>query len=97
MGLELCATRGDQWLHQLLATQIVRLTYFTWFAGEGYFCPFPKRPDQWFERFGFDQAAVKVEHHVWTARGMTAKTDRINQPGSYVLKHTGGQATSGAT
>lgn len=82
--LERCASRGDHWLHQNLAVQLLKIIYTGWFVAEGHLPPFPKRLPAWFERLAMDPAIVRLERACWESPELDSTTSAISAFGNEV-------------
>jgi hypothetical protein len=77
--LRACARRGDHWLFGRLADRLVRHAYFAWFAVEGYYCPFPKRVDEWIRHLDLSPEVAELHAEVWRTAELADRAAAIER------------------
>lgn len=79
------SSRGDLWLHDLLAVRLHKLVYSAWFLVEGHHPPFPKHLPDWFERYEMDGRIRRVEAAYWATSELAERDGRLHELASAVL------------
>lgn len=82
-------TRGDWWLHDLLAIRLHKLIYTGWFLAEGHYPPFPKYLDQWIELFGMDDQVRQLEAEYWAASDCKSRDSLLSELAAAVVRIAG--------